>query len=245
MIPKFLCTNTAQKTLIVFALFIFSSSAFSQSAFATIWRTTSSGESITIPTFTGETYDYTVDWGDGSSSDTNVMGDVTHNYAVSGDYLIIITGLFPRIYFNCEGDKLKIISIEEWGANPWTSMNSAFVCCENLVINAGDAPNLSGVTDLGIMFTGAIYFDGDLSSWDVSKVTNMDHMFADARAFHGGLGSWDVSSVIDMSGMFLGATAFNDDLSWDISNVLYMTDMFADVTLSTTNYDNTLMVGAL
>lgn len=115
MNTKLLCRNTAPKSLIVFTLLIFSSSVFSQNEFITTWKTTSNNESIIIPTFSGETYNYTVDWGDGSSNDTNVQGDATHNYAASGDHIITITGTFPRIYFDCGGDKLKIISIDQWG----------------------------------------------------------------------------------------------------------------------------------
>ncbi|MCL6296759.1 BspA family leucine-rich repeat surface protein, partial [Jejuia spongiicola] len=44
------------------------------------------------------------------------------------------------------------------------------------------------------------------------------------------------------SQMFEGATTFNQNLGdWDISTVSNMTDMFNGVTLSTTNYDATLI----
>jgi surface protein len=38
-------------------------------------------------------------------------------------------------------------------------------------------------------------FNGDVSSWDVSKVTTMKSMFEGAAAFNGDLFSWDVSKV--------------------------------------------------
>ena len=44
--------------------------AAAQSAFITTWETTSSSESITIPTddMTGVSYNFTIDWGDGSGT---------------------------------------------------------------------------------------------------------------------------------------------------------------------------------
>ena len=87
------------------------------------------GESITIPTFTGETYDYTVDWGDGSAVESGQTGNATHTYATAGKYDVSITGTFPRIYFNNTGDKTKILEVKQWGSQPWTSMASAFYGC--------------------------------------------------------------------------------------------------------------------
>ncbi len=44
-----------------------------------------------------ETYDYTVDWGDGVIED-NISGDATHTYSNEGNHTIVISGVFPRIY---------------------------------------------------------------------------------------------------------------------------------------------------
>merc|ERR1719305_946282 len=55
--------------------------------------------------------------------------------------------------------------------------------------------DVSRVTDMGSLFLGAKFFNGDLSKWDVSRVTNMSGMFHGARSFNGGVSMWDVSSV--------------------------------------------------
>ena len=82
--------------------------------FTSIWDTTQEGTSadneITIPTNPGFTYNYIVDWGDGST-DTNITGDITHTYATAGTYTVKISGDFPAIYFNNTGDRRKIIEI--------------------------------------------------------------------------------------------------------------------------------------
>jgi len=177
MIIKLFCNKTAQKSLFFLTLFVFSFNLFSQNEFITTWKTdnpgTSSDTSITIPTFVGETYNYDVDWdNDGTFDEFGVTGDVTHDFGSAGTYTIRIQGAFPRIAFNFGGDVKKIISIDQWGTIAWSSMSSAFGGATNLVGNASDAPNLSGVTDMSNMFTGTTLFNQDLSSWDVEVVTN-------------------------------------------------------------------------
>ena len=87
--------------------------------------------------------------------------------------------------------------------------------------------NVSRVTNMNYMFFEASSFNGNLSSWNVSRVTNMNYMFSEASSFNGNLSSWDVSSVTTMSSMFDGASSFNANLSsWDVSSVIYMYKMF-------------------
>ena len=221
-------------------LFLCLTSVVSHAQFTTKWETTTANESITIPTFSGETYNYTVDWGDGTPA-TSHEGDATHSYVTAGIYTVQISGTFPRIYFNNSGDRAKIKEITQWGTNPWSSMERAFYGCSNLSYTATDAPVLSNVTDMSSMFDNATAFNGNISSWDVSAVTNMSSMFDRAAAFNGDLNSWNVGAVTDMSYMFWNAAAFNGDLSsWDVSAVTSMSGMFSGVTLPTATYDKLL-----
>src|SRR5690554_1079618 len=198
--------------------------------FITTWETTTSHETITIPTAAVGGYNYSVDWGDGSPVSTSVTTSVSHTYIVPGLYMVKISGSFPRIYFNNGGDRLKIKSIEQWGTNPWSSMNSAFTGCENLVSNATDTPNLSLVTDMYGMFAFAKKFNGDIKigNWNVSNVTNMYGMFGGASVFNRAIGNWNVSNVTNMENMFNGASAFNQNIgAWNVSNVTTMKSMFS------------------
>ena len=90
---------------------LFSFMLFAQ-PFITTWRTTTASETITIPTFPGITYNYDVDWGDGSTV-TGQTGNATHTYATAGDYVVQISGTFPRIYFNNSGDREKILEVNQ------------------------------------------------------------------------------------------------------------------------------------
>jgi surface protein len=207
--------------------------------FVTTWKTdnitmnSSDDDQITISTDSNETYDYSVDWGDGAT-DIGVTGPITHTYDSPGTYTVMISGRFPRIYMNpngeyaySTGDVGKLLTIENWGNIAWTNMHSAFRGCSRIVINAKDLPDLSGVTDMSYMFYNAYNFNSDISSWDVSNVTNMSYMFRAATTFNGDLSSWDVSSVTSMDSMFAYTNSFNGDLSsWDVSNVTDMENMF-------------------
>ena len=184
-------TGVTQKTLGVISLFIIvscSRGVQDERAFITTWRVTEGDLSITIPAClnllcTNETYDYAVDWGDGTT-DENQTADATHEYAEEGTYTVSITGSFPHIYFNNEGDKDKIIAINQWGSISWLSMNNAFYGCSNLEGLATDTPDLSKVTDIQRMFFGATVFNQDIGDWDVSNVTVMHRLFREATAFN-------------------------------------------------------------
>ena len=196
------------------------------SAFVTTWRTSTAGESITIPVG-GAAGTYTVDWGDGTVS-TDVAGDQTHTYDAAGTYTVSISGDFARILLSGnQTNSQKLQSIEQWGDINWESMHAAFYGASNMVYRATDTPDLSDVTDTSSMFVSADSFNGDLSDWDVSGVTDMSYMFGYATSFNGDLSDWDVSSVTDMYEMFRHAHSFNGDLSdWDTSSVTDMSDMF-------------------
>ncbi len=210
--------------------------------FITTWKTdnpgTSNNTSIEITTAANEVYNYDVNWGDGSGWQIGITGNATHTYATAGTYTVSIHGTFPQILFETYSDREKILSIEQWGTNVWTSMKRAFFECNNLVSNASDAPNLSAVTTTESMFERAFSFNGDLSDWDVSTITNMGSMFNSAISFNSTIGSWNVSNVTNMAMMFSNATSFNQDIrSWDVSSVTQMNNMFFNTPLSTANYD--------
>jgi hypothetical protein len=102
---------------------------------------TSATNQFTLPT-TGLGFDCIVEWGDGTSDAyTGTMGSPTHTYPSVGTYEIKISGVFPRIFFNNAGDRLKIIEIKNLGvyAGSSTLQTSAFFGCNNLII---DSPTL-------------------------------------------------------------------------------------------------------
>lgn len=224
--------------------------------FITTWKTdntgTSNDDQITIPINAFASTGFTIDWGDGNVTQST-LNNPTHTYSTPGTYTVTMFGDFQRLSFDDGGDKEKLLTIEQWGDIQWTSMDRAFRGCSNLVVNASDAPDLSSVTSMQMMFFGASSFNSSIDHWDVSNVTNMSFVFTAASSFNQPLNSWDVSSVTTMSSMFSSAPAFNQPLdnwtttsltntsfmfsnadafnqpinNWDVSEVIFMSNMFA------------------
>ena len=75
------------------------------------------------------------------------------------------------------------------------------------------------ITDCGSMFAGAVNFNQDISTWDVSNVIRMPHMFAECINFNQNISRWNVSNVVEFTMFLSNATAFDQDLSgWCVSS---------------------------
>ncbi len=212
--------------------------------FTAIWNTSkistgsSASNEITIPTNSAFTYNYTVDWGDGSS-DTNVTGDITHTYVSEGFYTVLISGTFPAIYFNDSGDVEKIIEILDWGIIQWQSMENAFHGCINLNFDAISSPDLSQVTSLKNMFKDTDSFNGILNNWDITTITDLSGMFSGAKIFNRPLDNWNTSNVTNMSDTFRGTGLFNEPLdNWNTSLVTNLSGMFYSASDFNQNINN-------
>ena len=215
-----------------------------------------SGTTVTLPLY--GTVNVTVDWGDGSSTDSyTTAGDKTHTYGTDGSYTVNITGTLTQFGHNGSGysDAEKLVTVSSFGNLGITSLNGAFMGTSNLdevpvslpssvtdlsnsfretgksVITGLNNWDVSNITDMGYMFYKATSFNQDIGSWNVSKVTNMSAMFGSAPAFNQDIGNWDVGKVTNMSYMFLGASAFNQNINnWNVSEVTNMSYMFANAT---------------
>ena len=53
---------------------------------------------------------------------------------------------------------------------------------------------------------------GPIGEWDVSRVTDMESMFSGASSFNSDVSKWDVSRVTTMWKMFSYASSFNQKL---------------------------------
>ncbi|GEM_PF-1170813 len=202
--------------------------------FVTTWKTDNSDvtndTSIEIPT-TGGGYNYDVDWNnDGIYDEFGITGDAIHDFGTAGTYTIRIRGDFPWIRFGRDGgtDNKKIVDIVQWGDIAWSSMFEAFSGCSNMTLSATDAPDLSGATRMGGIFSGCSVLDSDINHWDVSTITELGGAFAGATIFNSPLNDWDVSNVTAFTRTFRNAQAFNQPLNnWDVGNSVSMDRMFS------------------
>ena len=211
--------------------------------FVTTWRTTGANESITLPLIAGHVHNFTVAWGDGSTSVVTAHNDADriHTYAAAGDHTVVITGTTGAWdFFVVSTSRLKIRDIRQWGTNPWDTFYETFYNCDNLVVSATDAPNLAAVTSCGYMFadSGASWRINPvgLAKWDMSNVTFVGAMFAGNAGFTGeGLGGWDTSNIFDFGEFASGCTAFvgAEVSSWDISGSNYIAGFALDCPLFT------------
>ena len=169
----------------------------------------------------GGGYNYTVDCNnDGIIEATAQTGSYTCNYATPGVYTIRVGGAFPEFYLNNSGDKLKMISINQWGKNKWRSLSVAFYGAANMDVIATDVPDLSRAESIFSVFKGNTSLRGESANWgwDVSTIVNMGGAFADTKNFNQDIGSWNVSNVVFAGGLFDKAAAFNNGGSDSIKN---------------------------
>ena len=172
---------------ILLLLLVLSCASATDPAFTLVVDTSNTGTSASnqfiLPLNSAYTYDFSVDWGDGSGAETVTNAtpgfpDITYSYASPGTYSVAITenvvGGFPSISFSNGGDCLKLLQIANWGGVTWSSLNSAFQGCENLTITATDqaTANTGNVTD----FSYAWYQCSGLTSFpllDTSSATSL------------------------------------------------------------------------
>lgn len=189
---------------------------FPSDAFVTVWETTTASETITLPLTASGSYNFWVDWGDGTSDTISAWNapEKTHTYAAPGIYTVVITGLINEFRFNNSADAPKILNVLQWGGHTWQAMNGAFWGASNLQISASDAPDLSSLSSLSQMFQQATNFNSPINHWDVSTITDMSSMFREASNFNRPLDNWFTFNVTNMSSMFREAFSFNQDIRW-------------------------------
>jgi len=177
--------------------------------FTTQWLLAAADKTITLPLPAAGTYDFVVDWGDGTTETVTAYNDATHTYATEGVKIVSILGTMTRWSFQNTGDKLKITDVLSGGSTGLTSLSGGFYGCTNLKFVANDSGWTKDVTNMTDMFVYCYAFNSDISAWDVSSVTDMSYMFYVCSVFNSDISAWDVSSVTDMTQMFHNSNAFS------------------------------------
>ncbi len=178
-------------------------------------------------------YEFTVDWGDGSRSETFNTESISadHKYAEAGDYTVKIEGpKFPTLYLY-SNDRNKLIEVKNLGVVGWKDFSNAFYQCKKLSEFTVGNTDTSEVSDMSQMFYYSRSLTSlDLSGLDTSKVTDMSAMFFSSAITSVDLSGLDTSKVTNTRSMFYGAQKLaSADLSdWNVSGLRFASGMFTN-----------------
>ena len=147
-------------------------------AFVTTWNVTASPYAVSIPVEVRTDGTLTIDWGDGIITPATTNGTRPHMYLTSGQYQVSMTGSLSRINLAASGSTAdKIAFIDQCGNIEWIATEGRSVAPPTWCTTQSISMNLSGVTDMSLMFTAASSFNDDISGWDVFGVTETAFMF--------------------------------------------------------------------
>lgn len=160
-----------------------------------------------LPTRSAGVYNFTVDWGDGSTDTITSynQAEVTHSYSTGGIYTIDITGDFTGIDLFRSGDPLKVLEILNWGGTNLT-INNIFALrgATNMTCSATDSPTLTG--DISGCFYQSNAITSGLANWDFSNVTSAQWLLLTVPNWNEDISSWDVTSCTNFGSAFTGTS---------------------------------------
>jgi len=176
----------------------------------------------------GYTINFTIDWGDGQTSNVNSSNYATaclHTYSTPGTYTISAEGNIAGFNFweqsqnTGKADGNKLLEITRWGdlkltAGKQNSSGQVFRSCVNLsIISAPDTPWFPGhPNNINLNSRGGrATFSGctslttinNIANWDVSRLSAMQIMFSGCSKLQSGSNG---GAPIDLS-------------NWDVGNV--------------------------
>ena len=211
--------------------------------------TTTSPQTFVIPCVNDGTFNATVDYGDGTGSQTVTAyndSNLTHSFATAGQHTITIDGTFPNVkFYDNAASREALDEVVDLGDVGWVSLDQAFRSCTNITaFNVGTVDTSSVTTMLQMFHTCSSLTSLDLSNFDTSSVTTMQAMFYSCTNLTTlDVSNFDTSSVITMQQMFNNCNSLTslDVSSFDTSSVTKMALMFYNcnslTTLNVSNFD--------
>jgi len=181
------------------------------------------------------TYDFTIDWGDGSSDVITSYNqpETTHAYSTLGPYTVSVSGRIDNTQFpEVNGTAIPdwyISNINSWG-NFKIDTSGTFV--RSYFSQGVSFPPYSPLNEfLRLTFArsqAATNTSIDLNSWDTSSATSLEGIFSEANIGNLLINNWDTSAVTNMENAFTSFTSPNplNISNWDVSNVTNFARMF-------------------
>jgi len=173
----------------------------------------SASDTMVMPAVNWGTYNGTIDWGDGTTSAITAHNDadLTHVYDEPGVYIVQMTGTFPSPCFNNGGDKLKILSVKQWGNVNISLWRHMFYGCSNFKYEAIDTVTPTGTCEN--FFRACTSLNQDISGFRTDNITTMDTMFAGCSNFNQSISHFNTANATSMFSMFSSCTVFNQPVS--------------------------------
>jgi len=211
--------------------------------------TTTSPQTFVIPCVNVGTFNATVDYGDGTGSQTVTAyndSNLTHSFATAGQHTITIDGTFPNIKFqNNAASRVLMDEVVDLGDVGWVTLDQAFRNCTNLTAFNGGTTDTSNVTSMFAMFFECLNLTTlNVSSFNTSSVTNMRYIFTRCSSLTSlDLSKFDTSSATNMLEMFrdcsslttLDVSSFNTSSNTNMSYMFYNCSSLT--TLDVSNFD--------
>ena len=191
-----------------------------------------------------------IDWGDGTV-DTGVTTDLpSHTYATADTYSVSVTGTAPVL--NYGGSNQAVLdsrvpwrTVTNMGDLGWTSVN--FSRCEFLTSFVAGDFNTSQITSMNSFFYVCARLQIiDFSGNDISTVTDLNSF--NRFKFNTSTSNFDVTpfanSPIQTISNFIEYSTVTGMQTWDASNITNGTNCLNSSTMSTADYDATLIAWA-
>jgi hypothetical protein len=223
-------------------------------SFIATFRTTANNQNIALPYRSSGTYNGVIDWGDGTTSANNYANRV-HNYTITGDYDVTVTGLINDISFGTyDSTSLnQIKDIKQWGRDTFIKTQRFLFNSQSIeIISALDYPqysienwerfiassnNLTEITNFSNWITptqtsfvlsfGASKFNSKIDFLSGVSVSNFNSTLAGARDFNQEVDFLDVSSATTLQSCFSQCFDFNKPVNnWNVSNNARFNGMF-------------------
>jgi surface protein len=195
---------------------------------------------------TSGTYNYTVEWGDGTVESFTGNTNRTHDYGIAGTYTVRVTGTFTgNFYFNNTNDGTKIIKVLTHTLDLGQRLDNVFYGCSNLTELNVSNWDTSNVTNFNLFANGCTNLQSlDVSNWDTSNVTNFPGFALGCTNLQSlDVSNWDTSNVTNFTGFANNCTNLQslDVSNWDTSNVTNFTQFALGCTnlqsLDVSNWD--------